>query len=127
MPFARWFACLVPAFDAGVRRGLGQQPVADQPLGPAWSDEADITLPLYFHWEFSTGPAGDFESLARRLSPFTVTDAGNSFTHVDINGNSILSTDMETTRLVTLFGSDIIINPDALAVIVSLWNPLSDN
>ncbi len=74
---ARWLACLVPAFDAGVQRGLGLPPVADQPLGPAWSGEDAITLPLYFHWEFSTGPAGDFESLARRLQPFTVTDAGD--------------------------------------------------
>ena len=24
-------------------------------------------LPVYYHWEFSTSPTGDFESLARRL------------------------------------------------------------
>ena len=28
---------------------------------------ASVTLPLYFHWEFRTGPTGDFESLARQL------------------------------------------------------------
>jgi hypothetical protein len=44
---------------------------------PAWSGEDQITLPLYFHWEFSTGPAGDFESLARRLQPFKVGDGSD--------------------------------------------------
>src|SRR5207247_1240170 len=39
-------------------------------LAPAWSGTAaDLELPVYFHWEFSTGPAGDFESLARKLKP----------------------------------------------------------
>ena len=28
-----------------------------------------MTSPMYYHWEFSTGPAGDFESLARKLVP----------------------------------------------------------
>ena len=55
-------------------RGLGLAPLADQPLRPAWTGEDQVTLPLYFHWEFSTGPAGDFESLARRLQPFKVGD-----------------------------------------------------
>ena len=70
-PGARWLACLVPAFDAGVggasagTRRRGAAPPGVDRRGP-------ITLPLYFHWEFSTGPAGDFESLARRLQPFKV-------------------------------------------------------
>lgn len=67
----RWLACLVPAFDAGVRRGLGLAPQGDS-LGPAWTDEDAITLPLYYHWSFGTGPEGDFESLARRLRPFAI-------------------------------------------------------
>lgn len=75
-PGARWFACLVPAFDAGVARGLGRTP-PEAPLGPAWAGEDAVTLPCYYHWEFSTGPAGDFESLARRLQPFVVGDGGD--------------------------------------------------
>lgn len=71
-PDARWIACLVPAFDAGVTRGLGQVP-APADLKPAWTDQDSITLPVYFHWTFGTGPQGDFESLARRLQPFVVT------------------------------------------------------
>ena len=63
-----YVACVVPAFDAGRLRGLGQ-PVAGANLGPAWnlSQPADTELPVYFHWEFSTGPVGDIETLARRL------------------------------------------------------------
>jgi hypothetical protein len=64
-------ACLVPAFDAGVVRGLGHVP-SPAPLRPAWTDQDSVTLPVYFHWEFGTGPAGDFESLVRRLQPFIV-------------------------------------------------------
>jgi hypothetical protein len=70
-PNTRWHACLVPAFDAGVVRGLGGVPPA-KALAAAWTDRDSITLPLYFHWSFGTGPEGDFESLARRLRPFVV-------------------------------------------------------
>ena len=71
-PSRRYAACLVPAFDAGVARGLGAVPDASAPLGPAWPPPGpgDLDLPVYFHWEFATGPRGDFESLARRLQPF---------------------------------------------------------
>ena len=74
-PNHRYVACLVPAFDLGVQRGLGITPEGDT-LAPAWTistppgeQPADLQLPVYFHWEFATGPAGDFESLARRLTP----------------------------------------------------------
>jgi len=71
-PGKRYAACLVPAFDAGVERGLGGVPAANAQLRPAWTaaGDADVRLPVYFHWEFATGPQGDFESLARRLQPF---------------------------------------------------------
>ncbi|MGH6635225.1 MAG: hypothetical protein ACRED0_03515, partial [Gammaproteobacteria bacterium] len=72
-PNKQYYACLVPAFEAGVQAGLGQ-PVTSTKLLPAWpspgedgSDE--ITLPVYYHWEFGTGAAGDFESLIRLLKP----------------------------------------------------------
>ncbi|MEW2331048.1 VCBS repeat-containing protein [Micromonospora chersina] len=71
---AEYLAAVVPAFEAGVRAGLGE-PVADAgPLATAWGpgsghpgpDDA-VLLPVYHHWTFRTGPDGDFESLARRL------------------------------------------------------------
>ena len=70
-PECRYLACLVPAFDQGVARGLGGEPDTTQPLGPAWSitTATTVELPVYFHWEFSTGVGGDFEELARKLKP----------------------------------------------------------
>jgi hypothetical protein len=68
-PDARWIACLVPAFDAGVVRGLGGTPTTIE-LKPAWSSPEAIELPVYYHWNFQTGPQGDFESLVRRLKPY---------------------------------------------------------
>jgi hypothetical protein len=78
-PGKRYCACLVPAFAVGVIRGLGGTPADDATLTPAWSltSTDDLRLPIYFHWEFATGPQGDFESLARALKPFKVdADAG---------------------------------------------------
>jgi hypothetical protein len=78
-PGRRYCACLVPAFAVGVIRGLGGTPAEDATLTPAWSltGTDDLRLPVYFHWEFATGPQGDFESLARALKPFKVdADAG---------------------------------------------------
>ncbi len=72
-PSRDYIACLVPAFEVGRRRGLGLAltDAADAPLQlhPAWQRPfaGDVELPVYFHWEFSTGPAGDFETLARRI------------------------------------------------------------
>jgi hypothetical protein len=73
-PNTSYLACVVPAFDAGRRSGLGLPVTADdeRELRPAWESGANappaIALPVYYHWEFSTGEAGDFETLARRLA-----------------------------------------------------------
>jgi hypothetical protein len=64
-----WIAAVVPAFDLGVKRGLGQTPSPDAPLGKAWSSSDSVVLPVYHFWEFATGPEGDFESLASRIKP----------------------------------------------------------
>jgi hypothetical protein len=64
-----YVACVVPATMAGVEAGLGSD-VTTTDLTPAWtSGDAEAHLPVYFSWEFSTGRAGDFESLARLLQP----------------------------------------------------------
>lgn len=67
-PRKNYVACVVPATDGGRLRGLGQ-PVQSTTLSAAWHplQQADIELPVYYHWEFSTGPVGDIETLARRL------------------------------------------------------------
>lgn len=70
-PMTSYMACLVPAFDQGRVRGLGGTPDAAATLAPAWKplEPADLILPVYFHWDFATGPEGDFESLASELKP----------------------------------------------------------
>ena len=69
VPGRRWIAAVVPAFNVGVMRGLGVDPPANVAVGPAWAAPDSIILPIYHHWEFQTGPEGDFESLARRIRP----------------------------------------------------------
>ncbi len=46
--------------------------IAATALAPAWSlspAPAQVTLPVYHHWEFRTGVGGDFASLVGRLRP----------------------------------------------------------
>jgi hypothetical protein len=70
-PETAYLACLVPAFEAGRKAGLGIAVTEgdENRLAPAWDGSQPIVqLPVYFLWEFSTGIGGDFESLARRLT-----------------------------------------------------------
>ena len=65
-----YIACLVPAFKPGLDAALGKPLDTNATLTPAWSGsqaQTDFELACYYHWTFSTGPAGDFETLARRL------------------------------------------------------------
>lgn len=109
-PNARWHACLVPAFDAGVVRGLGQVPT-EATLAPAWTDQDSITLPLYFHWSFGTGAEGDFESLARRLKPFKIETAdgvptvGTVKMHIGAPGGPVRLPDGHPKRIVLMDGA----------------------
>jgi hypothetical protein len=67
-PSKRWLACVVPAFAGGIAAVGGP---AGVDTAKAWDTAAggEVTLPVYFSWEFSTGTDGDFESLVHRLSP----------------------------------------------------------
>jgi hypothetical protein len=77
-PNTDYLACVVPVFELGRRAGLGL-PVAlldltgPGALAPAWDLTAQpphpVVLPVYFSWSFRTGAAGDFEALAKRLTP----------------------------------------------------------
>jgi hypothetical protein len=72
-PDRAYYGCLVPAFETGRLAGL-DEPVPESATNrPAWgaggSVATKVVLPLYYHWEFRTGPAGDFEALARKLRP----------------------------------------------------------
>jgi hypothetical protein len=79
-PDTRYAACVVPTFEVGRLTGLGLKFTPEQDkTTPAWQLTAtapeSIELPVYYHWDFSTGEGGSFESLARRLQP-RVFDAG---------------------------------------------------
>ncbi len=77
IPETAYYACVVPTFEVGRKTGLGI-PVTDADLShlaPAWEGTAtEVLLPVYYSWEFSTGPAGDFESLVRDLQPRPIPD-----------------------------------------------------
>jgi hypothetical protein len=79
-PETSYLACVVPAFDAGRKAGLGEDVTAadEDTLAPAWDGTKQlVTLPVYYSWEFATGSGGDFETLARRLRPQPVaSDVG---------------------------------------------------
>ena len=72
-PDRAYYGCLVPAFETGRLAGLDEPVPESATTKPAWgaggSVAPKVVLPLYYHWEFRTGPAGDFESLARKLVP----------------------------------------------------------
>lgn len=74
-PLTDYFACVVPAFDLGVKAGLGSQISADDEklLKPAWifgaQSPAQVQLPVYYRWEFHTGAGADFEALVNLLQP----------------------------------------------------------
>lgn len=66
-----YYACLVPAFEGGRKAGLGEPLLAadETALSDAWNVTATdpVALPVYYHWEFSTGEEGNFEELVERL------------------------------------------------------------
>jgi hypothetical protein len=80
-----YVACVVPTFASGVQAGLGQVP--NKGRQPAWTaDSGSVALPVYYHWRFKTGPAGDFETLAQKLhgvAPDKIQDVGLRTVHLD--------------------------------------------
>ncbi|MBZ5506657.1 MAG: hypothetical protein LAO78_14455 [Acidobacteriia bacterium] len=76
-PTTAYYACLVPTFDVGRKAGLGQTFTKDEETAlllawtpaPAGDTQTRAQLPVYYHWEFTTGVEGDFEALVRRLQP----------------------------------------------------------
>ncbi len=93
-PNTRYRGFVVPAFEKGRLAGLGrpEAEVADIPnLQPSWSnvpgDVAANQFPVYFEWPFSTSSAGDFEDLARKLSPLKIEEQNDltaATKHLDV-------------------------------------------
>ncbi|KMO84105.1 hypothetical protein BST22_13940 [Mycolicibacterium chubuense] len=66
---SRYFAAVVPVYEAARRLGVGEGEAHGG--SPIWQRDDNPRLPVYDGWFFETGPRGDFEQLARRLSPLT--------------------------------------------------------
>ncbi|KRE25568.1 hypothetical protein ASG82_18685 [Mycobacterium sp. Soil538] len=66
---SRYFAAVVPVYEAARRQGVGEGEAHGG--SPIWHRDDNPRLPVYDGWFFETGPKGDFEQLARRLSPLT--------------------------------------------------------
>jgi hypothetical protein len=72
-PDTGYHAFVVPAFETGRLAGLGLDPAGSPgALHPAWgvpypNQPAPGVLPYYYRWFFTTGAAGDFETLVRLL------------------------------------------------------------
>ena len=73
-----YIACVVPAFETGRLAGLGGAPDVNAALTPAWKSgpnaPGNVTLPVYYYWEFRTGAREDFESIVARLQPRDFAD-----------------------------------------------------
>jgi hypothetical protein len=87
-PDTAYTAFLVPAFLAGAQAALPANlptpSTATDALGPAWNiGDASVNLPVYSSFSFSTGDAGDFMSLAKRLTPQVLTGVGSRPMAVD--------------------------------------------
>ena len=62
-----YIACVVPTFAVGRKAALGLtcHRAGAETLEPAWrldQPTAPFQLPVFYSWEFTTGPEGDFES-----------------------------------------------------------------
>ncbi len=69
-------ACLVPAFTAGVKAGLGEDFDPNQVPLAHWKFEKaeQVKLPVYYHWSFSTGEKDQFIKLAQQLQPLSTEE-----------------------------------------------------
>ncbi|MFI9503316.1 hypothetical protein [Nocardia sp. NPDC052566] len=65
-----WIACVVPTTKAGVAAGLNKEIPADGEQ-PAWApgQPGALTLPVYDWWGFAVSDGGQFETLARKITP----------------------------------------------------------
>jgi hypothetical protein len=77
LPDTAYHAFIVPAFEAGRLVGLGRDASQTPAQRPAWGTPAhadDRDFPVYHAFSFTTGSTGDFETLARKLTPKEVGD-----------------------------------------------------
>ena len=100
-PDTQYLACVVPTFDLGRQAGLGLDVTAADlaTLDPAWAaGQPAVELPVYYHWDFQTGPGGDFQSLALLLRARPLPD-GVGVRSFDVSRSGVDVTVPSATRL----------------------------
>ncbi len=120
-----YVACVVPAFEVGRRTGLGMTlndaDIAQLGLAPAWilgtAAPDRVQLPVYYSWEFRTGPGGDFASLARKLRSSMPEGLGHRVVDIRHPGFE-LPADFPATATVQLGGA---LRPSNVAEPPVLW------
>jgi hypothetical protein len=69
-PDVLYHAFLVPVFECGRLAGLDQSTENIPVQLAAWNaDSVEVELPVYYRWQFRTGPNVDFETLVRMMEP----------------------------------------------------------
>lgn len=68
-PDMDYIAAVVPTYEAGVRAARNENPAGVGNRAAWGEDPGPLKLPIYHHWRFQTGAAGDFEALATDLAP----------------------------------------------------------
>lgn len=95
-PETSYSAFLVPAYEIGRQKGLGNDTTGIDPMAPAWNSNstAPLDLPLFaisggqsprYQFDFHTSDEGDFESLVRRLKPTKDLPAGVGQRKMDVS------------------------------------------
>lgn len=81
-----YHAFLVPAYETGRLAGLGQSTANVPAQQASWKlagSSANIDMPFYYTWEFSTGSSGDFQTLVSKLTP--QTESNNTGREMDLS------------------------------------------
>lgn len=99
-PDTAYLACVVPTFELGRKAGLGLDITAtdEARLDPAWTNTPGVELPAYYSWEFTTGPGGDFQSLALLLRARPLPD-GVGQRDIDVSHSGVDIAVPDPTRL----------------------------
>ncbi|MEZ4400726.1 MAG: hypothetical protein R3B06_11945 [Kofleriaceae bacterium] len=119
-PRTRYVACLVPCYESARLAGLGL-PVPDpRAEAPSWTAGVDAFLPVYDHWYFTTGDAGDFEALARRLKPAVLRASARPST---VDYGAAGATASRTPLFTALVPTDYVASapPDGTAPQLDAW------
>jgi hypothetical protein len=123
-PDTDYVACVVPTFELGRKAGLGQAATTTdlKSLAPAWLTTATrVQLPVYYSWEFRTGPSGNFETLASSLQKGAPDGLGKRAVNIAEPGFT-WTPDATTAPVAQMEGA---LRPMTLSAPSALWSDLN--